>query len=87
MELISEVAINNGKFTNTETKLLSTLSDGRLHARRELRLLIDEYAGYETLKNHISKIRKKLPPGEDIVCVARYRRLNYQHVRLLRAVD
>jgi hypothetical protein len=79
--------MQNNHFTKTEIAILNRLSDGRMHARRELRSLIDEQSSYSNLSDHVSNIRKKLPPGEDIVCVARYRRLNYQHVRLLKTAD
>ena len=74
------------KLTPTERKILALLSDGLPHAREEIHsLLWDELSQRETIRYHISKLRKKLPPGHIIVCVRGYGKDShrYQHVRLL----
>lgn len=77
--------MNNGKFTPTEKRILTVLSDGLPHTRQELhRCLSDELAELSAIQPHISRIRRRLQnKGQDIVCVLCNRQIQYQHVRIL----
>ena len=59
-------------FTPTQKKIMAVLGDGYAHDLKDLlRCLDDEMAVEQTLKVHISNIRKKVNPfGDDIVCRA-----------------
>lgn len=74
-------------FTPTQRCILSILADGLPHRPAEIRsCLPDDMALVNTLRTHLSNIRKKLrPKGEDIACVIHCRRMCYQHIVLLAA--
>ena len=70
--------------TPTEACLFAILADGRPHARDELRRCIgDDMSGPALLRQHVHNLRRKLPPGEGLVCVFHRRRLCYQWVGVL----
>jgi len=70
--------------TKTEAAIFNMLSDGLSHSRKELMTCLwDELAGRCSLQVHIYNLRRKLPPGEAIICTARGGTYGYQHVRLL----
>lgn len=74
------------QFTPTEQRLLEVFSDGRFHHREELYPCIaDELSNLpRCLNNHIVRLRHKIGTiGQDILCVARHRKIGYQQVRLL----
>lgn len=79
-------ASSNGR-TPTQIRILEMLADGLPHTFEELHTCLDdELASRPAVSMHISNLRKVLrPKGEDIVCVIRYHRSYYQHVRLLRS--
>jgi hypothetical protein len=62
--------------TPTQGRILSLLSDGRPHGRREVHSLLgDELQPLSHVQRHISVLRKRLEPrGETIVCELRHRR-------------
>lgn len=70
--------------TPVQRKMLEVLSDGERHDRLELHAcLFDELGPVSNIHCHISRIRKRLPPGEAIVCELFNRRIYYRHIRLL----
>ena len=76
--------MNLNGFTRTEQRMVEILEDGKRHTREELlESCRDELASMDTLYVHISNIRRKIPAGQDILCVFRERRMHYQWVRLL----
>ena len=82
--------MTNGKFTETEKRMLQVLADGMAHTREELHACLpDELSALSAIKRHLTEIRKKLrPQGQDIICQLKDRRPLYRHVRLLAsAVD
>lgn len=59
------------KFTAVEQRMFDLLSDGMDHTRHELyACLSDDMAKLEAIRPHLTSIRKKLPDGIDIVCLA-----------------
>ena len=68
-------------WTPTEAKIMAVLDDGLPHSAKDLLpSLGDEYGEEQTIRVHISNIRKKLRPrGLDILG----RPGEYQQVRLL----
>ena len=55
-------------FTATEQRLYTLLLDGMPHSREEVRDCVgDEYTEYMAVAKHVSKLRRKLPLGRDIV--------------------
>lgn len=57
-----DVAIDLTRFTPTERRIMTLLSDGYAHTSKELfGLLDDELAGRTAVAAHVSKIRDKLP--------------------------
>lgn len=71
------------EFSPIQQSMLGLLSDGKRHPKEELLALCDELSTMAAVHQHVSQIRKKLPPSEDIVCVYSNRRTHYQHVRKL----
>ena len=76
--------------TPTQRCMAEILADGLPHPRRELLDCISDAIGLSeemkrlvNLRKHISDIRKKLPVGEEIVCVLYKRSICYRHVRVL----
>lgn len=57
-------------YTMTESRILAILNDGKDHPRDELLLAVDSdgLCSKETLNQHISNLRKKLPEGHYIIC-------------------
>ncbi len=73
------------KFTPTERRILSLLSDGLSHTREEtLTCLNDEKAAPKALRVMLFHLRRKLRPlGQDIVTeCSRNRKWMYRRVRL-----
>lgn len=69
-------------FTPTQAKILALLSDGRPHARKEVQACLpDDLACPAALRRQISRLRPKLPDGEEIVCRYSGPRLCYQRIR------
>lgn len=71
------------ELTPIQSSIMMKLSDGQLHTKDSLRLLLndEEYSSDEALKFHISILRTMLrPKGRDIVS---YRSEGYRMVRLL----
>lgn len=74
---------DNG-YTPTQRAILRVLSDGEPHLKEDLlSAMPDDLCSVENLRNHISGLRKRLPPDQYVVCVLRYRRVYYQHVKSL----
>lgn len=75
-------------FTTTQSRILRLLSDGRPHAREELRrLLSDDLSGFNNLQAHVSRLRKRLLlRGETVVCELHRGTIHYRHVRLVSQV-
>lgn len=76
------------QFTPTEQKILLMLADGQDHSRLELQRALPRQESCLTeessVRQHISKIRKKLRPvGEDIVCIRSRWGSTYRLARLL----
>lgn len=72
------------EFTDVETCILSVLSDGMPHKRGDLKAcLCDHLADFDTVRVHLSRIRKKLPPDEEIICQFFRREFHYRHIRKL----
>jgi DNA-binding CsgD family transcriptional regulator len=75
-----------GPFTRTEQKILERLSDGMPHRAEDLFCCLwDEIGSVSAVRFHVSNIRKRLPPGEDIVCRPTNGRgtYAYTHVRIM----
>ena len=71
-------------WTPTQQRLLAVLADGQPHTRAELRAqLHDELGSPSNLWYHVHQIRRRLPPGETIVCEIHRSTIKYRHVRLL----
>ena len=72
-------------FTPTERRILSLLSDGLPHKRKEVHgCLDDDLAAMAAIRWHIMNLRTKLRrSGQDIVCELVGRTINYRQVRLL----
>lgn len=72
-------------YTETEKRILKTLSDGHRHTRDEIAACLPELPNnYKLINTHISNIRRRLRlRGEEIVCELNNRRICYRHVRLL----
>lgn len=75
----------NGRFTPTQTRLLSILADGMPHTPEELLTCLDDpLSELINLQLHISLLRKKLrPAGQDIILEYIRRDRQYRQVRLL----
>lgn len=69
-------------FTKTQQAMVDILSDGMPHTREELHACCGP-SSMSTIRFHLTYIRKKLPPGEDILLRILNRRRYYQWVRLL----
>lgn len=75
-------------FTPTERRILAVLADGEPHDKYELMNAIDELAEVNTLRVHLTKLRKKLRPrNETVHCVRLPRSYAYVHVRRLCPVE
>lgn len=72
-------------YTPTEQRILTVLSDGQAHPRKELlACLNDDMAVAHTLRHHIRNIRRKLPEGQTIVFEVGFQfKPYYRHIRLL----
>jgi hypothetical protein len=66
--------------TATERRIWELLSDGELHPHVDLLACIDPLATLNNLKPHLSRLRRKLPDGWDIVSVQRNGRPGYRVV-------
>ncbi len=76
--------MNLHDFTPTQQKILLFLADGMPHNKYQVLECIDEQADMNTLRVHLTNIRKILRPiGEDIICEVRGYTNCYRHVRLL----
>lgn len=77
------------EFTPTQQLVIDALSDGKPHLKQELRDVLGcEEDDYNKLRVTISNLRIRLRPiGQDIVCRVQYRRIYYQHVRLLNSSE
>lgn len=75
---------NGNGFTTTEQAMLDILSDGKPHHRKELHACCGPSLA-KVVTVHIVSIRKKLPPGQNIVAVVgnHGKKPMYQHVRML----
>lgn len=72
------------KWTPTQAAIVKLLSDGLPHTRDEIyALLPDVWNDLTVVKNHITRIRSRLPLTQTIVCELLNRRIAYRHVRLL----
>jgi hypothetical protein len=76
------------RYTETEQKIVDSLSDGYPHSKQDLRqYLPDEIGaaeGRSNLNQHISNIRKKMrPTGRDILCVRARGQVCYRQVLLI----
>jgi hypothetical protein len=72
------------RYTPVEQRIVDALSDGEAHLADGLVCCLhDELGGRLNLRAHVSNIRKKLPPGEYLVCEFRSRQIFYRHVILL----
>lgn len=71
-------------FTPTERAILDILSDGQPHAKDELiACLPDDLGDFGNVQNHLTNIRKKIRPREDIIAQLVQRRVYYRHIRVL----
>lgn len=57
-------------FTKTEQAIFDILSDGKGHKRKDLHKAVCGPSCLKTVNVHICQLRKKLPPGLEIVAVA-----------------
>ena len=71
-----------GELPRMQRALMDILKDGLPHARNELWEVLKP-SGFRTVAFHMCMLRKKLPAGQDIVCVYRNKMYHYQWVRLL----
>lgn len=71
-------------FTQTESRILNVLADGKPHKKKELiDCLMDEMSDKTNLWRHIHSLRKKIRPyGGSILCVFHMRQFCYQRVKL-----
>lgn len=78
---------SNG-YTKTEQAIIDILSDGKPHSRKELHACCGPSLK-KVVSTHVVNIRKKLPPGQDIVAVMlnRGKAAFYQHVRRLASAN
>lgn len=65
-----------------EEQFVKLLADGMHHPRQEF-LDIVKPSGVHAVRMQISRIRKKLPSGQDIICEYRNRRFGYRRIRHL----
>lgn len=80
-------AEKEGKYTPTQRRILHVLSDGLSHTVSELRHCIwDEQADLDVvIRDHISKLRKVLPKGQDVISRKRPDgEWGYSHVRVVK---
>lgn len=77
--------MTSNHFTPTELAILQVLSDGQPHRPQELhKCLPDELSQVTAIRFHISQIRKKIQPEENIICEMRgNRKIHYRHVKIL----
>jgi len=54
--------------TPTEQRILSLLGDQRDHSKKELLAAIGDFTDCNTLRVHISRLRKKISNGYDLFC-------------------
>jgi hypothetical protein len=75
----------NQKYTPTQTKIMSLLSDGVAHTMDEVReKLEDPLMGRNSVSFHFVKLRKLLhPKGLTILCVLENRKIKYRLVHLV----
>ena len=78
---------NMPEFTIIELKIITELSDGLPHKRKDLMQLLRVKEGNPSnLNTHISRIRQKIRPlGQDIICELIGFSINFRHVRLLKS--
>ena len=74
------------KLNKTERMMLDILSDGKRHPRKELHACCGP-SRFTIVSVHICNLRKKLPRGQDILCVARDNSHFYQLVRLIASAN
>jgi hypothetical protein len=73
-------------YTPTEQRILTLLRDGAGHTREELLKCISD-PSMNCLRQHLFKLRQKLPRGTEIVCVTRGWKDTYRWVRHLNASE
>lgn len=57
--------------TPVERRMFELLSDGMDHTKEELHVcLSDDLARLVAVRQHLTNLRRKLPDGVDIVCIA-----------------
>lgn len=74
-------------YTPTQARILKVLSDGLSHTKTELKGCIDDELAEmdSTIENHIHKLRKVLPRGQDIISKKRPDgEWGYSHVRIVK---
>lgn len=83
--LLQRQQVTDNGYTPTQKIILKVLSDGQPHHKEELRSSMpDELCSIESLRVHITMLRKKLrPQKQDIICEIKNRRIFYRHVKLL----
>ena len=72
------------EYTKTERAILNVLSDGQPHLPDDLlTLLPDDQSNTQCLNNHLSRMRKKLPNKQAIICQLLHRKGWFRLVRTL----
>lgn len=67
--------------TPTERRMLDLFQDGERHTKEELRrCLYDEYASVNMVRQHIKRLREKMPEGKLILCEIKGRAVFYRLV-------
>ncbi len=83
-----DVAIDLTRFTPTERRIVSLLSDGYAHTAKELfGLLDDELAGRTAVAVHVCNIRSKLPPHLSVLSHGSNGSVKYAMIRYVGTCD
>lgn len=71
--------------STVQRKMLSVLADGLPHHRKELHSCLWEQDGpLSNIRYHLSRLRKNLPDGEEIIYQYLKRTLYIRHIRRLK---
>ena len=77
-----------GELTHNEVKVMQVLCDGYPHMAEELIAVCpDPMMNRAAISACIRRLRKKLPPGQEIVCDYYLMKYRYRLVRLLNKDD
>jgi len=77
-------AMDSSVFSEQQQRIIDFLADGKPHKRSEVIACIgDSLADRVSLQQYLTRIRKRLPQGEEIIAQYLHRTVHFRHIRHL----